>query len=431
MQQEMSLDEVNRHYLDRIVSLSETRPVEAGEDIYSSGGIKLLSKGAQICPDAQERLILHKLRRPLELSIAVSDPINQDWLAQAADRVIEETPGLKPIFGWVDLTRWIDALALNGATHTMIPLSSAQENGGLQHALRVTLVALAVGNELGLKDSEMQNLAMAGLLHDMGEYYLAPECLDRKQQLSLESWRHVSVHPLIGHKLATEICGLHPQVAQAILEHHERGDGSGYPKGRKADELSRPGYILAVAELVASIAEVANYPLIRADLALRLGRDEFPQEVVNIINKAVGKKEGEPPQTGHTDEEMHELFLRFAQVLETIEELRQANGRSADERKLFERIVERFHHVQRSFFLSGLDQCAQVSIFSSAEEADLPWLRFEADLIVHEIRWRLRDLVRDLSLRACLLSPATNDWLTPLLVALVGADLDDSVLQVR
>lgn len=421
--QDLPLDEVNRYYLDRVVTLAESQPVEAGEDIYSASGIKLLSKGARISRDAQERLILHKLKRPLEVCIKVSDSINQDWLAQAADRVIEETPELRSVFGLTDLTRWIDEIPLNGATHSMISVLAGQDVCGLQHTLRVALTALAIGHKLDFPDSDMQLLATAGLLHDMGELYLDPSLVDRKKPISLEAWRHVSAHPVIGYKLATSVCGLHPAAAQAILEHHERGDGSGYPKGVKIGDLSRMGSILAAAELVASIADVSNHSLARADIALRLGLGEFPQDVISVINQAAAVRMGPAPETGHTDEDMHALFLRIARALDVIEDFISRVPDLPEEKRLFERIVERLHLIQRAFSSSGLDQCCDSACFGVLISDAPEWLRFEADLVVHEIRWRLRDLVRDLALRASLLpSPAASEFFQPLVEALQGQD---------
>ncbi|SFN24048.1 HD domain-containing protein [Formivibrio citricus] len=417
--QDLSLDEVNRHYLDRVISLSDSQPVEAGEDIYSANGIKLLSKGARISREAQERLIMHKLKRPLEVCIKVSDSINPDWLAQAADRVIEETPELRPLFGLTDLTRWIDEIPLNGAMHGMISVSAGQEACGLQHNLRVALVALAIGYKLELPDSDMQILAIAGLLHDMGELYLDPNFIDRKKPISLEAWRHVSAHPVIGYKLAASVCGLHPAAAQAILDHHERGDGSGYPKGVKSSEQSRLGSILSAAELVASIADVSNHSLARADIALRMGMNEFPQDVISVINQAAAERTGPPPETGHTDEDMHALFLRIARVLDVIEDFGPRVSGLNEEKRLFERVVERFHCIQRAFSSSGLDQCHDSACLGALIGDASEWLRFEADLVVHEIRWRMRDLVRDLALRASLLpSPSASEFFQPLVEAL-------------
>lgn len=430
--QDLPLDEVNRHYLDRVVSLAESQPVEAGEDIYSANGIKLLSKGARISHEAQERLILHKLKRPLEVCIKVSDSINPDWLAQAADRVIEETPELRPVFGLTDLTRWIDEIPLNGAMHSMISISAGQEACGLQHNLRVALVALAIGHKLALPDSDMQILASAGLLHDMGELYLDPQLIDRKKPISLDAWRHVSAHPVIGYKLATSVCGLHPTAARAILEHHERGDGSGYPKGIKNGNQSRLGNILAASELVASIADVSNHSLARADIALRLGLNEFPQEVINVINLAAAERIGSAPEAGHTDEDMHMLFLRIARALDVIEAFDEQVAGMSEERRLFERVVERFHLVQRAFSSSGLDLCNDSACFSAIVSDAPEWLRFEADLVVHEIRWRLRDLVRDLALRASLLpSPTASALFSPLVEVLQGQDATDAALPER
>lgn len=418
---ETANEHVNPHYLDRVVSLSNHAPILASEDIYSANGAKLLAKGARISHETQERLILHKLRRPLEVSLVVSDSITPDWLAQAADRVIEEAPELRPLFGLTDLTRWIDEIQLNGATHGLISVAAGQEACGLQHSMRVALAALAIGFHLKLPEKDMQILAMAGLLHDIGELYIDPLHINRRNALTLEGWRHVSAHPLIGYRIASDICGIHPTAAQAIQEHHERGDGSGYPRSLHAPDMSRAGQILGVAELVASISDVTDHPLERADLALRLVAGEFPSDIIGVINRRAVRK-GTPPASGHADAEMHALFKRIARTVALIDAFQDDMRHHAEEDRLLARVAERFQHIQRAFSSSGLDVCSMDDDLQKLIAGAPEWLHFEADLIMHEIRWRLRDLARDLALRASLLSAATDALFHPLVDALQGED---------
>ena len=72
---EASPDEVNPHYLDHVIRVSESRPVAAAEDIVSQNGIKLLAKGAQINDKVRDRLLMHKLQKPLEDCIQVTEGI--------------------------------------------------------------------------------------------------------------------------------------------------------------------------------------------------------------------------------------------------------------------------------------------------------------------------------------------------------------------
>lgn len=421
MMPEAAPTQVNQHYLDRLITIADSHPVEANEDVYSNSGIKLVAKGARINRDVQDRLIMHKLRRPLEVSLNVADAITPATLAETANRIVGETPGLHPLIGISGLDQWIRNIQLNDATSGLLAVASRQKTDGIHHNLRVALVALSIGAQLKLVEHDMHALTMAGLLHDIGELYIAPEHLNNA--MTPESWRHVSAHPLIGYKIATDICGIHPNAARAILEHHELGDGSGYPRGTRAQDLSRLGQILGVADLVTTYAtNSASHPLAHADLALRLSPREFPRDIADVINRSISKREGLPPPSSHSDAQMHALFMHIARTVEMLEFFQESILNRPEEEKLLNRITDRFQLIQRAFSSSGLDICNTDASFQQLVSGAPEWLRFETELILDEIRRRLRDLARDLTLRSGLLSDASAAFFRPLVITLQGDD---------
>src|SRR5574343_1822328 len=78
--QESQLNTVNPYYLQRVVDMAEHRRIEASDDIYAANGMKLLAKGTPISSEVQDRLIKHKLKKPLESSLSVADAIGPQQL---------------------------------------------------------------------------------------------------------------------------------------------------------------------------------------------------------------------------------------------------------------------------------------------------------------------------------------------------------------
>lgn len=93
------LNTVNQHCLDNIMRLTESRNVTTSEDIFDANGIKLLAKGADINIGIRERLLYHKLRKPLENSLTVEDGVDQASVLPEAEILLEEIPALKVFMG--------------------------------------------------------------------------------------------------------------------------------------------------------------------------------------------------------------------------------------------------------------------------------------------------------------------------------------------
>ncbi|TJZ73541.1 HD-GYP domain-containing protein [Chitiniphilus eburneus] len=412
-----SLAVVNHHYLDRVVTAAEHHEIETSEDIYTENGIKLLAKGARISPSVQQRLIIHKLKKPLESCLQVSQGVDANRLIQIGQTVIEDNPGLAPLFADFGLLPRLRDIPLNPAVVNMLTVACAHDPNSLRHYVLVTLLSLGLGRRLKLTETELGVLASAALLHDIGELYIDQRHLDRRQVLTPEAWRHVSVHPVVGATLAGEVCGMPSEVTEAILQHHERGDGGGYPRGIAAPNLSRAGRVLAAAEMIASLTEHGAYPLERAEVALRIVPVEYDPVLVSVVSQALGEarvSEYQMPDTEYV-QDMHALLRKIAVGAEVLGRCRAEVGQHGEACvQLLARVEARFVLIQRAFSSTGLDVVTDKPHFDALIGDASGWLRFELSLVLREIRWRLRELARDLALRASLQSAAVAAYFQPL-----------------
>lgn len=123
-----------------------------------------------------------------------------------------------------------------------------------EHGLKSALNLLALGRHLGLPKEELVHLAMIGMLADVGKTLLPRAVLDKPGVLSPDEFATVRTHVTIGmDALRKAGIELHPKVASGILEHHERMDGSGYPKGVTGERLSLYGRMAAIADCFAAL----------------------------------------------------------------------------------------------------------------------------------------------------------------------------------
>lgn len=136
------------------------------------------------------------------------------------------------------------------------------------HQRQVAKLAHAIAQEMKLPQKTVEGIYMGGLIHDIGKIYVPAEILSRPGHLSEVEFNLIKTHPQVGYEIIKGIEFPWP-VAHMILEHHERLDGSGYPQGLKADEISLEARILAVADTVEAMASHRPYrPALGLDKAL-------------------------------------------------------------------------------------------------------------------------------------------------------------------
>jgi PAS domain S-box-containing protein/putative nucleotidyltransferase with HDIG domain len=126
------------------------------------------------------------------------------------------------------------------------------------HQRRVTILACAIAEEMGLTEEQFDGLRMAGLIHDIGKINVPAEILNKSGRISDTEFNIIKIHPQTGYNLLREIEFPWP-VAQIVLQHHERLDGSGYPQGLKKEEIMLEARILAVADVVEAMASHRPY----------------------------------------------------------------------------------------------------------------------------------------------------------------------------
>jgi HD-GYP domain-containing protein (c-di-GMP phosphodiesterase class II) len=118
-----------------------------------------------------------------------------------------------------------------------------------RHTRRVALLAVQVGEQLGLSAGRLRTLAIGGLVHDIGKLSVPDAILKKPGALDDDEYEVVQGHPEWGNKLLSELGGFSHAVRQLVRDHHERLDGAGYPRGLSADEIDLDTRILTVCDV--------------------------------------------------------------------------------------------------------------------------------------------------------------------------------------
>ena len=161
---------------------------------------------------------------------------NKDFKFDAA--VLEED--IKPL---------VDTLLSDNDVLGSMRLLSFKENYNFTHAVNVSMLGAMLGKWLGLDRNMIYSIALAGLLHDIGKIQVPQDLLFKTGKLSEYEMDKMRAHARLGYDLLKDNTSIPRDVLAAVLFHHERNDGSGYPSGLRDDQIPYLARIIGVVDV--------------------------------------------------------------------------------------------------------------------------------------------------------------------------------------
>ncbi|MGV3683640.1 MAG: HD-GYP domain-containing protein [Acidovorax sp.] len=271
------------HYLRALTDMADERTVVAGAAIYTDNGIKLVEKGARIDSRLYDRLVQHKLREPIDSHLSVENPVNVEALVAtgqdlAGQDVLCSLLG-EAIGSAAQLLSPLRAVALPMPVACKLTVMREKRPALYLHSVRMMMVSVFLG--LKTAERDLGALAAAALLHDLGVLHMDPAWNDPEFKVVGVQRKHLVAHPITSMLMVRDSKAYPQAVADAVLEHHERMDGTGYPRGLAGAGISSMGRILMLAEVVAAFFEkYEDMPAQRLSLVLRLNHRKFPPALV-------------------------------------------------------------------------------------------------------------------------------------------------------
>lgn len=172
---------------------------------------------------------------------------------------------------------------LNGTIQAIAATVEVRDPYTAGHQHRVADLAVAIAHELGLDEDRVYGLHLTGIVHDLGKIQIPAEILSKPGRLTEIEYAMIKQHPQSGYDILKGIQFPWP-IAQAVLQHHERLDGSGYPNGLKDGDILLEAKILAVADVVEAMASHRPY---RAGLGLETALAEIDKNKGVLYDPAV------------------------------------------------------------------------------------------------------------------------------------------------
>ncbi|MDE2369197.1 MAG: HD domain-containing protein [Burkholderiales bacterium] len=388
----------NPHALATILEASETRSIIASRDIFDIAGIKLWARDQPVSGALQRKLLDRQLRNPLESCLMAEDGVTARTLVDAVEALVAADTPLAPLLRAHAhrLVHETVRLPLHPVAQLLLTAGQASRPGAFDHAVAAMAVAGALMIDHGGTVADLRLAMLGGLLHDLGEMYIDPRHgeADADRTLDFKSYQQLVVHPHVGQLLLSQLTDYPKALARAIAEHHERLDGSGYPHALAREAVSPLGRLLAVTEATLGSLRAPGTHLAHASVALRVVPCEFDLGWVGPIAAAA---RSQPPLRAECDAvEVGERLDRLEAALQSTQRSVDALTTSAETPALKAAFALADHLLARlrtGCLASGL--WGREGTGGLAAQ-DAP----EVDAVEHELRFRLRTIVRATMLRA-------------------------------
>ncbi|WP_444684956.1 HD-GYP domain-containing protein [Alkalicoccus luteus] len=246
------------------------------EDVYSKHKTLLLKEGTVVTAAHIQLLFQHGISRiAVGGQASVLEQLEQKWegrysrFVQAYRQQFEE---IKRVFAAaadgtdIDLTACSDqfeklaeeALA-SGSMLVVLQQLQGHSDYTYRHSIHVGMLSALIARLADFPHDLVMEIGKAGLYHDIGKLQIAKEIIQKPAKLTPEEFEKMKQHPQLGVALLKKNGEVPRMIHDGVLDHHERVDGSGYPRGLQGEDLSAAGLIVAVADVFDAVSSDRSY----------------------------------------------------------------------------------------------------------------------------------------------------------------------------
>lgn len=414
----------DQHYLKAITELSDTHKIVAACDIHSQSGIKLVAAGIQITSKMYDHLVHHKLLPPLDRALSMEEMLNSEHLLADVIELLERNDRLMLAAQVVNqqdsYNLIIRKIKLPNPLAFKLTVAKEKFPSIYQRSLLLMLVSIYLAQCEGMSLQEKIGLSIGALFHDIGFIHIDPKLLEPTHVMSVIERRHLYAHPLSAYMILCEFSELPAFIANAVLEHHERMDGSGYPRGLRGNKISRYGQILAVAELVVKAFESdkRQVPWKKLDIMLKMNSKQYGEGLIGHLNIFRDDKADEQNIENQSEQVIERVKL-IAKLFSDFNELSDPQGTNP----VFEFAQARLGELRLALFSTGLDPRNSESLINMFMED--PDCITEFSPIIEETIWQFNSLLLEISRQwpEDLISNPENAWLAQMKLVLAADNL--------
>ncbi|MBO8159133.1 HD-GYP domain-containing protein [Thermosyntropha sp.] len=270
--------------------------MKLGKDIFTYDGKLLLAKGTVI---AEEHLKSFANRGISEVYIMEASP--QVRTTKKFEEAFDDSLDLvKSFMLEAKLGQSLDHKEIEASVEVLqqqvfsvndifkhLRLMKDKDDYLFTHSVNVSLLSILIGRWLKCEEGIIKKLGMAGMLHDIGKVYISSDILNKPGKLTPEEFEEIKKHPILGYNFLMQSEDIDDDVARAVLMHHERLDGSGYPMGVRG-KINFFASVVAVADVYDAVTSNRTYagklsPYAAADILWEESFGKLDPKIVKVF----------------------------------------------------------------------------------------------------------------------------------------------------
>lgn len=398
-------------YVHHLMAMGPNYGVTTAEDVRNQQGAIVVPRGKVLSKDLADRIITHKLIKPLETSLLLEGGLTAQQLYRIYAESIKENADYRLFHESWNLHRMLAKACKYFERFPLLIQKMTVMKERIPHVFNQGLftayISMAMALKMGASKQDCLNVFIAGLVHDIGMLHIEPGIIDKQGEYTAEEWRSMQAHTVIGHCILRYVKGLPKSVVFSVLEHHERYDGSGYPLGKQGSDLGMIGQIIGMADTC--------YALYQKDLLpkqlgfdallpiLQLNPDIYCRKVYKSMAELIREVDW-PTRRVYQDENIPDLVSRLMVENESINHdycvlygivmsLRQESAANHQ----IQSVINMGDRINRCLLSSGLLQSehGEWMVNSCKKDSDQDFVAIERlEIMYAEVAWQIKQLKR-------------------------------------
>jgi HD-GYP domain-containing protein (c-di-GMP phosphodiesterase class II) len=292
----------------RLLKIDEIKEgMEVGETIYNESGHVLLKQGVILRPNLVQNVkklrisaiyIADDFSKDIEVTPTIDSQLRNETVMKIKNLFCNSNSSdpksiTKDLDSINDLLKnMIDQIVSNRNSMVNLVDLKTHDNYTFQHSVNVTVLSSVIGVELGYNPKALLNLSKGAMFHDVGKMLVPLEILNKPGKYTPEEFDIMKNHPNLGYEFAKKNLNLTGDALIALIHHHEKYDGTGYPHQKSAKQIHRNAQIVAICDVFDAITSKRVYhePILPSDaIEYIMGNSgkHFDPEVVDIFLKKV------------------------------------------------------------------------------------------------------------------------------------------------
>ncbi len=404
------------YYVVRLAAMSSQLAVVATQDIVNASGELVVPLGTPIDAAVAERIVgdqadpARQLAWPIEFQVGLHPLVTGQDLLHASHTLFARFPDLRALqegaFDERLLAELTDQALGSEVIAQKLTLLRYQLPERFEEALFCGWLTAVIARERGCETAVLHQAYLAGLTRDLGFLHIPPRVLDKKGRLGPAEWQAIQRHVEYSASTLSVLPEVPLEVMQAVSEHHERCDGSGYPHGLQGDDISPLGRLTGLADTLQAIRfkQFGDSGRTLYDLIpyLQLNGHAHGQAEANAAITALrktGLKTTSINPCGTLTEFVGEILKQIQAInrqFKSIQDIARALARHRVG-EAGRRLLERTQQVEALITTSGLTRPELVrwlgSLLGTTDTGVLGELN-ETDLMLRELQWQVKNLIR-------------------------------------